>query len=69
MLCGLCRRQAGLHQFQCSGDLVLIHWLTARIFAAGTGGDNAILGALGNQPALKVGNGAEHMENQLARGR
>ena len=38
-------------------------------FTASFGGGNAVAGALGNQTALEMRNGAEDVENQFARGR
>jgi hypothetical protein len=38
------------------------------LFAFGPRGSNAVLGALRNQPALEMGDGPEHMENEFAGG-
>ena len=51
------------------GDAVLIQRLSARSLAAGAGGRDAILGALGDQPPLEMRDGPEHLEDQLARRR
>ena len=61
--------QAGGHQLERRRDLVLVERLATGPFAASPGGEDAILGPLGDQTALEVRDGAEHMEHQLARGR
>ena len=63
------RRQAGGHQLERRRDLIPVERLATGPLAASPGSDDAILGAFGDQPALEVRDGAEHVEHQLARGR
>ena len=62
-------RQPGLDQLDCGGDLVPVHQPSAWVLTLKPGRRDAVLGALGDQPSLEMGHGAEHVEHELSRRR
>ena len=50
----------------CRRDPLRVERLTARLLALGPGGDDTVLGALGDEPALEVRDRAEDVEADIA---
>ena len=65
----LAGRQSGFNEFLGGRNGVRVKRGATGSFTASFGGGNAVAGALGNQTALEMRNGAEDVENQFARGR